>query len=108
MHSPFRSADAIRCARSGSARISGSTKRRPGMSAMPAVRNTRVEVSLIHELPRQQSCLARLDLQREVFRIDPALGKAPRDEPQAGLPAAREHVAQFLPCVESPDRADAL
>ena len=34
---------------------------------------------------RQQPFLDRLDLQREIFRVDPALREAAGDEPQAGL-----------------------
>src|SRR4029453_15726045 len=49
----------------------------------------------------------RLDLQGEVARVDPALREAPRDEPEAGLRGAHEHVAQLLPFAEAPDRADA-
>src|SRR2546430_364766 len=55
----------------------------------------------------QQPYLAGLDLQREVFRVDAALGEAPGDEPQARLGGAREHVAQLLLIAESPDGADA-
>src|SRR5437016_5273325 len=55
----------------------------------------------------QQPYLAGLDLQREVLRVDTALGEAPGDEPQARLGGAREHVAQLLLIAESPDGADA-
>src|SRR5437762_8577878 len=55
----------------------------------------------------QQPYLAGLDLQREVLRVDAALGEAPGDEPQARLGGAREHVAQLLLIAESPDGADA-
>src|SRR3978361_2378028 len=54
---------------------------------------------------RQQAGLDRLDLQREIFRIDPALCQAAGDEPEAGLPGARVHVAQLLVLAESPDPA---
>src|SRR5262249_58286491 len=56
---------------------------------------------------RQQADLAGLDLQREVFRVDAALGEAAGDEPQAGLRGAHEHVAELVPAVESPHRTDA-
>src|SRR5262249_28015108 len=49
----------------------------------------------------------RLDLQREVFRVDPALCKAAGDEPKSRLRRALEHVAQLLALAEPPDRADA-
>src|SRR5437879_8272347 len=55
----------------------------------------------------QQPYLAGLDLQREVLRVDTALGETPGDEPQARLGGAREHVAQLLLIAESPDGADA-
>ena len=58
--------------------------------------------------PGQQSDLAGLDLQREIFRVDAALGEAAGDEPEAGLRGARIHVAQFLVLAKSPDRADAV
>src|SRR5580704_10829838 len=58
--------------------------------------------------PRQQPFLDRLDLQRQIFRVDAALGEAPGDEPEARLRRAGVHVAQFLSVAESPDRADAL
>src|SRR6266850_5520782 len=54
-----------------------------------------------------QARLARLDLQREVFRVDARLREAAGDEPKARLRGAREHVAQLLAVAESPDRADA-
>src|SRR5260221_1049187 len=57
---------------------------------------------------RQQPFLDRLDLQCQIFRVDPALREAPGDEPEAGLRGARVHVAQFLPLAKTPDRADAL
>src|SRR5437762_12694664 len=55
----------------------------------------------------QQPYLAGLDLQREVLRVDAALGEAPGDEPQARLGGAREHVAQLLLVAEPPDGTDA-
>src|SRR3954469_3336092 len=48
-----------------------------------------------------------LDLEREVFGVDPALREAAGDEPQAGLRRALEHIAQLLSFAEAPDRADA-
>ena len=54
----------------------------------------------------QQTHLASLDLQSEIFRVDAALGEAAGDEPEAGLRSAREHVAQLLLIAESPDRTD--
>src|ERR1700681_3862764 len=57
---------------------------------------------------RQQPFLDRLDLQRQIFRIDPALREAAGDEPEAGLAGAGVHIAQFLILAEAPDRADAL
>src|SRR5665213_3993728 len=68
---------------------------RPGMT-----RNLRFRSA------RQQAFLDRLDLQRQILRIDPALREAACDEPQAGLTGARIHIAQFLFLAESPDRAD--
>src|SRR6185437_12005382 len=56
---------------------------------------------------RQQSLLDGLDLQREIFRVDPTLCQAAGDEPQAGLRGARIHVPQFLSVAETPDRTDA-
>src|SRR5215831_10665529 len=61
----------------------------------------------VARLPRQQTDLAGLDLQREVPGVDAALGEAAGDEPEARLRGAREHVAQLLPLPESPDRTDA-
>src|SRR6202790_5641877 len=58
-------------------------------------------------IARQQPFLDRLDLQRQVFRVDPALREAAGDEPEAGLRCPCVHVAQFLAVAESPDRADA-
>jgi hypothetical protein len=58
---------------------------------------------------RHQALLFRLDLKRKVFRVDPALGEAAGDEPQAGLAGGHPHVAQFLlRFVDAPDGADAL
>src|SRR6266702_3112919 len=59
-------------------------------------------------LPPQKSFLDRLDLEREGFRIDPALREAAGDEPQARLPRARIHVAQLEAFTKAPDRADAV
>ena len=55
----------------------------------------------------QQAHLAGLDLQREIFRVDAALGEAAGDEPEARLRGSREHVAQLLSVAESPNRTDA-
>src|SRR5215813_167704 len=56
---------------------------------------------------RQQSFLDRLDLQRQIFRIDAALRKAAGNEVEASLAGARIHVAQLLLGAKAPDRADA-
>jgi hypothetical protein len=56
---------------------------------------------------RQQAHLAGLDLQREIFRVDAALGEAAGDEPKARLRGSREHVAQLLSVAESPNRTNA-
>ena len=58
------------------------------------------------DVARQQPFLDRLDLQRQIFRVDPALRQAAGDEPEARLAGAGVHVAQFLSFAESPDRAD--
>src|SRR5205085_10253188 len=58
--------------------------------------------------PRNQSFLDRLDLQRELFRADPALRKAAGDEPETGLAGAHIHVAQLLVFAKTPDPADAF
>src|SRR5262249_59478083 len=55
----------------------------------------------------QQAHLAGLDLEAEISRVDAALREAARDEPKARLRRSREHVAQFLPIAESPNRPDA-
>src|SRR5438105_6149121 len=57
--------------------------------------------------PGEQPFLAGLDLQREILRVDAALGEAPGDKPQARLRGAREHIAQLVFIAESPDGADA-
>src|SRR5271157_4103864 len=57
--------------------------------------------------PLKQAPLARLDLQREVLRVDAALRQAAGDEIQPRLLRADEHVAQLLAVAEPPDRTDA-
>src|SRR5579872_1927672 len=52
---------------------------------------------------RQNAFLDRLDLQREIFRVDAALREAAGDEPEAILAGARIHVAQLLPVAKTPD-----
>src|SRR3984893_9846552 len=84
--------------------IPGSRFARPGMTTL-SLRERRIRFGCN---PRQQAFLDRLDLQRQIFRIDPALRQAAGDEPQAGLAGAGVHVAQLLAVAESPDRADAL
>src|SRR3954451_11779662 len=54
----------------------------------------------------QNPFLDRLDLQRQIFRVDPALREAAGDEPEAGLPGARIHVTQLEAVAKAPDRAD--
>src|SRR3954469_20231081 len=54
----------------------------------------------------QNPFLDRLDLEREIFRVDPALREAAGDEPEAGLPGACIHVAQLEAVAKAPDRAD--
>src|SRR5262245_47435164 len=56
---------------------------------------------------RQEASLGGPDLKAEIFGVDPALGEAAGDEPEPGLPGAREHAAQFLLLAEAPDRTDA-
>src|SRR5258708_26099057 len=82
--------------------IPGSRFARPGMTAFCMSRECRV---LRTRNPRQQPFLHRLDLQREIFRVDPALREASGDEPQAGLAGARIHVAQLLGLAQPPNRA---
>src|SRR5258705_13367251 len=84
--------------------IPGSRFARPGMTGFCMSRECRV---LRACNPRQQPFLDRLDLQREIFRVDTALREASGDEPQAGLAGARIHVAQLLGLAKPPDRADA-
>src|SRR5258708_16709225 len=55
---------------------------------------------------RQKFFLDRLDLQREIFGVDPALRQAAGNEPQPRLRGAAIHVPQFLTLAETPDRAD--
>src|SRR6266481_964547 len=78
---------------------------RPGMTGFCMSRECRV---LRACNPRQQPFLDRLDLQREIFGVDPALREASGDEPQAGLAGARIHVAQLLGLAKPPDRPDAI
>src|SRR5258708_36459932 len=85
--------------------IPGSRCARPGMTRFCMSAESRVRRA---RALRQQPFLDRLDLQRQIFRIDAALREAPGDEPEAGLAGARIHVAQFLLFAESPDRADAI
>src|ERR1700692_2360113 len=78
--------------------------RNPSSSAKSWIMRSRKDAA---PASRQQPFLDRLDLQRQIFRIDPALRQAAGDEPEAGLRGARVHVAQFLPLAEAPDRTDA-
>src|SRR5882672_6404439 len=73
--------------------IPGSRFARPGMTGFCMSRECRV---LRARNPRQQPFLDRLDLQREIFRVDAALRQAAGDEPEAGLAGARIHVAQLF------------
>src|SRR6185437_14121241 len=51
----------------------------------------------------------RVDLQRDVAAVDPALRERPAGEPQARMPGPGPHVAQLLGVViKAPDPADAL
>src|SRR5882757_2074497 len=95
--------------------IPGRAKREPGIHtpdrgygfrAQPCglPRNDDPVVSL-RTCARQQPFLDRLDLQRQIFRIDAALREAAGDEPQPRLAGARIHVAQLLAVAETPDRA---
>src|SRR5262249_22983015 len=59
-------------------------------------------------LPIDDAGFGRLDLEREVLGVDPALRKAAGDEPEPRLRRALEHVAQLLAFAEPPDRADAF
>ena len=76
-------------------------RRRPHDDDRAARRTARGAAGLIghgsssHRL-RQQSFLDRLDLQRQIFRIDAALRETAGDEPEAGLAGAGIHVAQLL------------
>src|ERR1700681_2140851 len=82
---------------------------RPGMTAFCMSRCMSREGRVLRaRAPRQQPFLDCLDLQRQIFRVDPALREASGDEPQAGLAGARVHVAQLLALAKSPDRADAI
>src|SRR6185312_1193340 len=67
----------------------------------------RARCRLIMDTP-QQSRLDRLDLQRQILRIDTALREAAGDEPQPGLWRAHVHVAQLLAVAKAPDRPDAV
>src|ERR1041384_599612 len=58
-------------------------------------------------LPIDEAGFGRLDLEREVLGVDPALREAAGDEPKPRLRRALEHVAQLLAFAEAPDRADA-
>src|ERR1700693_592003 len=82
--------------------IPGSRFARPGMTTL----NLREAASGLVARARQQPFLDRLDLQRQIFRVDAALRETAGDEPEAGLAGARIHVAQFLPFAKSPDRPD--
>src|SRR5450631_1314585 len=85
--------------------IPGSCFARPGMTGAGFVDSRKRRRP---RNPRQQPFLDRLDLQRQIFRIDPALRQPAGDEPQAGLRGARIHVAQLLALAKTPDRADAI
>src|SRR5258705_11484380 len=78
--------------------IPGSRFARPGMTGFCMSRECRV---LRACNPRQQPFLDRLDLQREIFRVDTALREASGDEPHAGLAGWPIHLAQ-LPGVSTP------
>src|SRR5712691_1231557 len=86
--------------------IPGSRFARPGMTEFCNSRKGRIGLNRTCN-PRQQPFLDRLDLQRQIFRVDTALREAAGDEPQAGLAGARIHVAQLLGLAKPPDRADA-
>src|ERR1700751_479773 len=58
--------------------------------------------------PWQQPFLDRLDLQRQIFRVDAALREAAGDEVESRLRRAHIHVAQLLAVAKSRDRAEAV
>ena len=59
-------------------------------------------------LKRDHAFLAGLDLEGEIFGVDPTLGEAAFDEPEAGLAGSAVHVAQLKPVAKAPDRPDAI